>query len=133
MRDVAQTTPIQVFTPRNSTGFAGSRAFPDAVDALRCQFVNPEAGYQQDEVVVYGDGFGDAEMVTADPLLTLAQNFEQLSLPGCTNANAAWRLGRYHLAVVRCRLNLSDDHRDGAVPEFTEDEEVSNADPGCLA
>ena len=44
-------------------------------------------------------------MVAADPTLTLATNFEQMTLAGCTNANAAWRLGRYHLAVSRLRPN----------------------------
>ena len=43
IRDELQTTPVQVFTPRNSWGFGGNRAFPDAVHALRVQFVNEEA------------------------------------------------------------------------------------------
>lgn len=105
VRDVAQATPVQVFTPRNTWAFGGNRAFPDVVHALRVQFSNPEASYQQDERVVYDDGYGDAAMVEADPTLTLATNFEQLTLPGCVDADGAWRLGRYHLAVSRLRAN----------------------------
>lgn len=105
VRDIAQTTPIQVFTPRNSWGFAGSRAFPDQVHALRVQFINPEAVWVQDEILVYDDGYGDATLVAANPVLTLATKFEQITLNGCTDANAAWRLGRYHLACGRLRPN----------------------------
>jgi hypothetical protein len=105
VRDELQTTPVQVFSPRNSWGLGGNRAFPDAVHALRVQFVNEEANYQQDERVVYDDGFGDEAMIADDPSLALATNFEQMTIAGCTNANAAWRLGRYHLAVSRLRPN----------------------------
>ncbi len=103
--DLQQETPVQVFTPRNSSGFSGTRAFPDPVHALRVQFVNPEAGYQQDERIVYDDGYGDASMVAADPTLTLATDFEQLSIPGCVDADSSWKLGRYHLAASRLRPN----------------------------
>jgi hypothetical protein len=55
----------------------------------------PRANYQQDEVVVYDDGF-DAGNAT---------KFEQLQIPGCADAEMAWKLGRYHLAVARLRPN----------------------------
>ncbi|HTF63176.1 MAG TPA: hypothetical protein VK638_10740, partial [Edaphobacter sp.] len=59
VRDELQAIPMQVFTPRNSSNFGGNRAFPDAVHALRVQFINEEAGFQQDERIVYDDGYGD--------------------------------------------------------------------------
>lgn len=96
VRDVAQTVPVQIFTPRNTANFQGSRAFIDVVHALRVQFLNPEAQYQQDEIVVYDDGYDS----------TNAVNFEQLQMPGCASAEMAWKLGRYHLAVGRLRPNL---------------------------
>jgi hypothetical protein len=95
IRDVAQTTPVQIFTPRNTANFQGTRAFVDVVHALRVQFINPEANYQQDEIVVYDDLY-DA---------TNATKFEQLQIPGCSDAEMAWKLGRYHLAVARLRPN----------------------------
>lgn len=106
VRDLPQSVPVQVFTPRNSWGFSGSRAFPDAVHALRVQFINPQASWQQDERIVYDDGYGDEAMVAADPTLQLATQFEQLNIPGCTDPDMAWKLGRYHLAVGRLRPNL---------------------------
>ncbi len=105
VRDVAQDVPVQIFTPRNSDAFTGSRAFPDQIHALRVQFTNPAADYQQDERIVYDDGFGDAVMVAANPSLRLAKKFETYPIVGCTNANAAWRLGRYHMACLRLRPN----------------------------
>jgi hypothetical protein len=105
VRDKNQSAPVQMFSPRNSWGFSGSRAFPDQVHALRVQFVNEEASFQQDERIVYDDGYGDTEMVIANPSLTVASKFEQLTISGCTNADAAWRLGRYHMAVSRLRQN----------------------------
>jgi hypothetical protein len=105
VRDVMQSVPVQMFTPRNSSGFGGNRAFPDQVHALRVQFINEEANFQQDERIVYDDGYGDSEMVAGNPSLVLATNFEQMTLSGCTNADAAWRLGRYHMAVSRLRQN----------------------------
>lgn len=95
VRDVSQNTPVQIFSPRNTSNFQGTRAFVDVVHALRVQFVNPQAGYQQDELIVYDDGFDAAN----------ATKFEQLQIPGCANAPMAWKLGRYHLAVARLRPN----------------------------
>ncbi len=95
VRDIPQTVPVQIFTPRNTASFEGSRAFVDVVHALRVQFINPEAGYQQDEVVVYDDRYDE----------TNATKFEQLQIPGCADAEMAWKLGRYHLAVGRLRPN----------------------------
>ncbi|WP_263418664.1 host specificity factor TipJ family phage tail protein [Terriglobus albidus] len=103
VRDIDQSTRGQVFTPRNSWGFKFSRTFTDAVHALRVQFINPEADWAQDERIVYDDGYGDALMVAADPTLILATNFETLQIRGCTDADQAWRLGRYHLADARLR------------------------------
>lgn len=102
VRDVAQTVPVQHFSPRNSWGFQGSRNFIDQIHALRVHFVNPQANYQTDEIIVYDDGFSlDGAGGT-----TIATKFETFEIRGCTNANGAWRLARYHLAVARLRPNL---------------------------
>lgn len=96
VRDILQSTPVQHFSPRNSWQFQGTRVFTDVVHALRVQFINPAAAYQQDEIVVYDDGY---------TVLT-ATKFETFTVRGCTNANGAWRLGRYHLAAARLRPNI---------------------------
>lgn len=96
VRDVSQSTPVQHFSPRNSWGFQGQRTFLDTVHALRVRFINPQADYQQDEMTVYDDGYDSGN----------ATKFETLELNGTVNANGAWRLARYHLAVARLRPHI---------------------------
>jgi len=57
VEDIAQTVPIQHFTPRNSWGFVGSKLFPDQPHALKCRFENEDEDYQPDELVVCDDGY----------------------------------------------------------------------------
>ena len=101
VRDVAQTVPVQIFTPANSSGFSYQRVFSDLPHALRVKFTNPAANYQQDETLVYADGYSaDGSGGT-----TIATRFEELDLRMVTDPNAAWKLGRYHLAVAYNRPN----------------------------
>jgi len=95
VRDKAQTVPVQMFTPSNSWGFSYQRAFGELPHALRVTFTNPEANYQQDVCIVYADGYN----ADGSGGLTAATKFEQLDLRMVTDPDAAWRLGRYHLAV----------------------------------
>lgn len=95
VRDIAQTVPVQMFTPSNSWAFHYRRVFDDLPHALRVKFTNPEANYQQDEVLVYADGYNSGN----------ATRFEELDLRMVTDPDAAWRLGRYHLAVAKDRPN----------------------------
>lgn len=88
-RDVQQSVPVQHITPRNSFGYSGRKTFVDQPHALRIQFVNADLGYQEDERIVYSDGYNSSN----------ATKFETVELPGCTSAAQAWREGRYMLAV----------------------------------
>jgi len=103
VRDIEQTIPIQVFTPRNSWGYRGNKVFIDIPHAFRCKFVNTIG--QPDEVVVYDDGYD----------ITNATKFETLDFAFINNADHVWRLGRYHLAVIRLRpevhqINVDMEH-----------------------
>ena len=97
--DQAQSVPVQHFTPRNSWGFAGEKAFPEIPHAFRVRFVNAAQGYQADERIVYDDGY-DA---TGSGGNTEATEFEGLDLVGVTTADLAWKHGRYHIATARLR------------------------------
>lgn len=94
-RDIAQTVPVQMFTPANSWGFSYTRSFADLPHALRVSFTNPDASYQQDVRLVYADGYTEAN----------ATRFEELDLRMVIDPDAAWRLGRYHLSVIYNRPN----------------------------
>jgi hypothetical protein len=93
VRDLAQPTLAQHFTPRNSWGFSGSKIFADRPHGLKVRYLNPAKGFQQDEVIAYDDGFDSGS----------AERFESLELYGVTGAEQAWKTGRYHLAVSRLR------------------------------
>jgi len=101
VRDVAQTTPVQMFTPRNSWDFSGQRVFFDPPHALRCQFINPQANNQQDELIVYADGY------SADGAggTTQATRYEVMDLRMCTDPVAVWRIGTYQLKASEQRVN----------------------------
>lgn len=101
VRDISQTVPVQMFTPANSWGFSYTRTFADLPHALRVSFTNPEASYQQDTRTVYADGY------SADGAggTTAATRFEELDLRMVTDPDAAWKLGKYHLAVIYYRPN----------------------------
>lgn len=93
VRDIQQTVPIQVITPRNSWGYQGSKAFLDYPHALRATFVNAAKNYEEDERIVYDDGY-DASNAT---------RFETLELYGCTSETLAYREARYYIAAARLR------------------------------
>jgi hypothetical protein len=99
VRDIPQTVPIQHFTPRNSKDFKSTKALPDLPHAFKARFINPNANWQQDERIVYDDGFN----ADGSGGLTPASKFEVLELLGVTDSNQAWRDGRYHIAVARLR------------------------------
>ena len=93
VRDIQQSVPVQHITPRNSWGYTGTKGFIDYPHALRVMFINAASGYQQDERIVYYDGYTAAN----------ATKFETLELAGCTSATQAFREARYHMAVARLR------------------------------
>ncbi|MEO7466714.1 MAG: host specificity factor TipJ family phage tail protein [Sphingobium limneticum] len=93
IRDIAQTVPMQLFTPKNSWGFTFERNFAQPPHALRCRFTNPEASYQEDVRIVYWDGYNPGN----------ATRFEELDLRYMDDAVGVWHVGRYHLAVAWLR------------------------------
>lgn len=98
VRDIEQTVPVQLITPKNSFGYNGMKQFIDMPHALRIHFVNADKQWQDDEIIVYDDGY-DA---------TTATKFETLDFAYCTSSDQAWREGRYHLAVGKLR---PEEHR----------------------
>ncbi|MBI3441728.1 MAG: hypothetical protein HY052_08035 [Proteobacteria bacterium] len=93
VQDAPQNVPIQHFTPRNTFGFRGDKAFAEIPQALRVRFINRDKGWLQDEILVFDDGYDAAT----------ATKYETLELPGVTSAAQAWADGRYHIATARLR------------------------------
>jgi predicted phage tail protein len=86
--DELKTTPRQLITPANSWNFGGSRTYSNVPHALRVSWINPNMDWQKDEIVVYNDGYSEAN----------ATEFEELGTFGITNYSEAWSHGRYMLA-----------------------------------
>jgi hypothetical protein len=93
VQDKPQTVPVQLFTPRNVRGFQAQKIFPDLPHAFRVRFKNRNKDYLDDEIIVYDDGYNDAN----------ATRFEALALTGVTDPDQAWKDGRYHIATARLR------------------------------
>lgn len=93
VEDLEQTVPVQHFTDVNMWGYSGSKAFFERPHALKIQFVNELKDYQQDERIVYDDGYDG----------TNATTFETLSYYGLTHPDQIWKRARYDIAVGRLR------------------------------
>ncbi|MEW6263389.1 MAG: host specificity factor TipJ family phage tail protein [Thermodesulfobacteriota bacterium] len=91
--DGPKTVAVQTFTPRNSWGFTGTKAFPDLPHALRVRFTDKDNNYKQNERYVYADGYSESN----------ASRFETLDLWGVTDSDQAWKAGRFHMADAMLR------------------------------
>jgi sulfur carrier protein ThiS len=103
--DKPQSSVVQFFTPHNSWGFESSKAIPRLPHAFRVTFNNAEKSYQNDEYIVYNDGYTSSN----------ATLFEALALPGVTTKNQIYKHARFHLAQLKLRpetysLNVDMEH-----------------------
>jgi predicted phage tail protein len=103
-RDIEAPTPI--FTPRNSWGYTFERVMTELPHAWRVRFLSAEADYQQDEQIVYVDGY------TVDT----ASRFEGLDLVGPTDPEVVARDTLYHHATLKYR---SETHSFSAAEDAT--------------
>jgi hypothetical protein len=98
VQDIAQSTIVQHFTPRNSWGFKGTMAFPNLPQALRVRWTNPALNWQPDEVIVYADNPAGGQYSAAS-VIPGGMLYETLDLTtSVTSITQAWKEGRYHLA-----------------------------------
>lgn len=89
----------QIITPRNSWQFTGELIYPVLPHAWRVRFRNSDKGYQQDERIVYRDGYN--EFGTGGN--QAATEFEVLEYQSCDNADLAYKHGRRHFADAELR------------------------------
>jgi len=93
MMDEADKPIRQHFTPRNSWGFESSRMLTIKPHAWRVRFINEDQDFQQDERIVYDDGYSASN----------ATHFEGLEFPGITDPDLVWKFGRFHIAQLGLR------------------------------
>jgi hypothetical protein len=92
VRDIVQSIPKMIISPRNSFGFNYELAAVEVPDALRVRFVD-ELTFENTERLVFDDGFDESN----------AEKFETLEAKGVTDPDQAWKFGRYHIAQQRLR------------------------------
>ena len=91
--DVNRLNPVQVFTQRNSTGFSSSKVFTSRPHGLKVSYIDPQSSWQVNEIVVYDNGYTQANATELEEIQTFA----------CTQVEQAWRFGRYFLAQNKLR------------------------------
>lgn len=91
--DREKSTPVQIFTPRNSSNFSSNRDYSIIPDALKVKYVDEGANWEIRERIVYNDGFDE----------NTAEVFEEVDTFGVTNEEQSFRYGRYMLfqAILR--------------------------------
>jgi len=109
--DTERTHTVQHFTEHNSWGFEATKILPVLPHAFRITISDEDLAYQTNEIIVYNYGYGPA----TEGGKTGATLFEQLSLPGVTNADQATRLARWHFAQLKLRpeiytINVDFEH-----------------------
>ena len=83
-----QPFPVSYITPRNSFDFKAEKFFLNVPDGWRVRFPNEDQGYTFDERRVYKDGFNEET----------ATKFESLEMPGVTDPDQIYKLGRFRIA-----------------------------------
>ncbi len=100
IQDKARPSPVQLFSPRNTWDFSSTKTFADIPHALEMQYVSETAGWADDQRVVYNetDGYGDGMGETIP-----AVKKQKANLWGVTNADQAYKIGRYMYACTHLR------------------------------
>lgn len=91
-----RSTIVQHFTPRNTRNFSGRILYNELPEALRIRFFNKNADYREDERVVFDDGFNEANATT----------YQVIDLPGQTNPDNVYKLGRHYISAARLRPEI---------------------------
>ena len=100
IQDRVRISPIQLFSPRNTKNFSSTKTFADIPHVLEMQYVSEDAGWADDQRLVYDEtgGYGDGTGETI-----AATKKQTANLWGVTSANQAYKIGRYMFACTYLR------------------------------
>ena len=97
VQDVERPSPVQLFTPKNTVSYSVTMLNADVPDAISVRFVDEEAGYAQNELLVHntpdGNPAGDGEPDT----------IQKLDLWGVANSAQARRIAMYNYGCIKNR------------------------------
>lgn len=91
--DTEQPNPVALLTPKNSSGFEGTKVLNNRVAAYRVRWNDPNADYKEtvSEVFLHGESRGTDD------------DIQDIELFGLTNQTQVYKLARYALACGRLR------------------------------
>ncbi len=96
VQDLVQATPVDIITPRTTSGFKWTRRFLEVPHALRVRFVDESSDYKQSESLVYSAGYSAVN----------ATLFEDADGGlGVTNWAQVWKMKKRELAEAQRRAD----------------------------
>ena len=95
LQDIERNSFVQMFSPRNSSGYEESILLSEIPDEMKLGFVDSENGFAENEVAVYNtpNGAKNGEVATS----------QTVNLWGITDSVQARKLGMYKYAVSKRR------------------------------
>lgn len=92
--DAPDAPVVDILTQRNSWGFSAQKALlNEKIHGLRMRFLNEQKDFQEDERIVYADGYDESN----------STNVIEWEQDGVTDPDLIWKHGRLRLAEMRLR------------------------------
>lgn len=98
LTDQSDEPPVQMFTPRTTRDYSGELVKPPEVHAMRLRFTSERAGWKDDEVICYANGYDAStatEIETLEPPGLALRKFESVERIA--------QFAYYHLAQLQTR------------------------------
>lgn len=116
IEDLEQATPVDILSPRTTSGFKWTRRFIELPHALRVRFVDgsPESDWKQKERIVYTSGYDEASATVfqdADAGLGVTNKDQLYTLKRRELADAALRADDYMVEIDFANLNITRGDR----------------------
>ena len=93
--DTSGNAPVQMFNPRNMSGFGGTKAFARLPTGIRAQFQDASNNYLQNEIIVFDD-----------PNNPDSSRLEQITYDGLVNQSDVIARANYDLLQAKLRLTF---------------------------
>ena len=95
IQDIERESPVQLFTPRNSSDYKETAMLTDIPDELKLGFIDGDKGFAENELSVYNSPSGNK--------FRGASTSQKISLWGVTGSEQARKIGMYKYAVSNHR------------------------------
>jgi hypothetical protein len=83
---IAKYTPVQVFTPKNTSGFSSTRNYPEQTDGIKFTFQNKDKDYQKDEDYFFDPALSPSER---------SGKFSSIDFWGVSDRDLAYKHARF--------------------------------------